>query len=157
MDSVLEQASQAARVIRNTLGEHFDIAVVLGSGLGGLADKLLDKQELDYAKIPHFPTSTVSFSRGKTYVRCAGRKTGSADGGTVSLLRGLHLCPDGFSRPGDEPFKHPVSAGDQCRGRDRHFLCPGGPDVHHRSHQVFFRQPGPRGAHPGNSGPVFLI
>lgn len=90
MDSVLEQASQAARVIRNTLGEHFDIAVVLGSGLGGLADKLFDKQELDYSKIPHFPTSTVSSHAGKLM-------SGVLGGKRVLLMAGRFHFYEGYT------------------------------------------------------------
>jgi hypothetical protein len=35
------------------------IAIICGSGLGGLADDLQDQKAFDYKDIPSFPTSTV--------------------------------------------------------------------------------------------------
>lgn len=49
------------------------IAIVLGSGLGGFADKLEDRRELSYAAIPGFPVSTVAGHAGKLI---AGRLAG---------------------------------------------------------------------------------
>ena len=42
-----------------------DTAIVLGSGLGGLADELENKIIMDYKDIPHFPVSTVEGHAGK--------------------------------------------------------------------------------------------
>ncbi|XP_056272809.1 purine nucleoside phosphorylase 6 [Pseudoliparis swirei] len=41
------------------------VAIICGSGLGGLADQLLDKTVVKYDKIPHFPTSTVPGHAGQ--------------------------------------------------------------------------------------------
>lgn len=40
------------------------LAVVLGSGLGRLADSLTDSVEIPFSKIPHFPCSTVQGHEG---------------------------------------------------------------------------------------------
>ncbi|MGY6644819.1 MAG: purine-nucleoside phosphorylase [Salinarimonas sp.] len=40
-------------------------AIVLGTGLGGLADELEDARSVDYAAIPHFPQSAVSGHAGR--------------------------------------------------------------------------------------------
>jgi len=41
------------------------VAIICGSGLGGLADLLVDKTVLKYETIPHFPTSTVPGHAGQ--------------------------------------------------------------------------------------------
>ncbi|XP_068458369.1 purine nucleoside phosphorylase 6 [Clinocottus analis] len=41
------------------------VAIICGSGLGGLADLLGDKQVFKYEEIPHFPTSTVPGHAGQ--------------------------------------------------------------------------------------------
>jgi xanthosine phosphorylase len=64
----------AADAIRPTLkGLAPKIAIVLGSGLGGLADTLSDARTLSYADIPGFPVSTVAGHAGKLI---AGRLAG---------------------------------------------------------------------------------
>jgi purine-nucleoside phosphorylase len=40
-------------------------AIVLGTGLGGLVDKIKDKVNIDYCDIPHFPISTVDSHAGQ--------------------------------------------------------------------------------------------
>ncbi len=44
------------------------VAVVLGSGLGSLAERLVDPLTIPYAEIPHFPTATVYGHRGNLVV-----------------------------------------------------------------------------------------
>ncbi len=41
------------------------IGIVLGTGLGGMARKIKIKKSFDYSAIPHFPTSTVEFHKGR--------------------------------------------------------------------------------------------
>jgi hypothetical protein len=38
-----------------------DVAMILGSGLGDLADRIEDAVRIDYADIPHFMTSKVRY------------------------------------------------------------------------------------------------
>lgn len=40
------------------------IAIILGTGLGGLAEEITDKKELPYSQIPNFPVSTVVGHKG---------------------------------------------------------------------------------------------
>lgn len=64
----------AADAIRPTLkGLAPKIAIVLGSGLGGLADTLTEARTLSYADVPGFPVSTVAGHAGKLI---AGRLAG---------------------------------------------------------------------------------
>ena len=55
----------AADYLRQKLPGSVEIAVVLGTGLGGLLDQLEDKVEIPYEEIPNFLLSTVSSHPGK--------------------------------------------------------------------------------------------
>jgi purine-nucleoside phosphorylase len=61
--SALERANEAVSYLRASLPEGLQrpkVAIVCGSGLGGLADTIHSESrtEYDYASIPHFPRST---------------------------------------------------------------------------------------------------
>jgi len=58
------RAEGAADALRRSVGEAPAVAVVLGSGLGGVADRLLDASTIPYASIPDFPAPTVAGHRG---------------------------------------------------------------------------------------------
>jgi purine-nucleoside phosphorylase len=60
------QVSEAAAWLRSRLGSGAaQLAVVLGSGLGAVADALTDAVIIPYADIPHFPQSTVEGHSGR--------------------------------------------------------------------------------------------
>ncbi len=50
----------AASVIRNRAGSGFSIGIVLGSGLGSLADDIQDAIRISYSDLANFPTASVS-------------------------------------------------------------------------------------------------
>ncbi len=54
-----ERIETAAHLLQRKINEPAKVAVVLGSGLGVLADRLTDTVVIPYAEIPHFPTPTV--------------------------------------------------------------------------------------------------
>jgi purine-nucleoside phosphorylase len=61
--SSFQRANEAVAHLRNTLPEGLQkpqVAIVCGSGLGGLADTIHTelRAEYDYGSIPHFPRST---------------------------------------------------------------------------------------------------
>jgi len=76
----------AAALIRARAGGRTPrLGIVLGSGLGGLADLLEDAVALPYAEIPGFPTSTVAGHAGRFLL-------GELDGVTVACMQGrFHL------------------------------------------------------------------
>jgi xanthosine phosphorylase len=76
----------AAAVIRERAGGRAPrLGIVLGSGLGGLADLLEDAVAIPYAEIPGFPVSTVAGHAGRFLV-------GELDGMTVACMQGrFHL------------------------------------------------------------------
>ena len=68
-----EPADRAARLIQERASLPYEIGIVLGSGLGGLAAAVTDAVRIPYAELPGFPVSSVS-SHGSEIV--AGRLEG---------------------------------------------------------------------------------
>jgi purine-nucleoside phosphorylase len=66
-----------------------DIALILGSGLGSLADEIQGIR-LDYSAIPHFPVSTVEGHAGKLVL-------GELEGRRVIALQGRFHFYEGYS------------------------------------------------------------
>ena len=65
MDTRLERINTAAAYLQEQLGEFRPFAgIVLGSGLGKLADKIEDKKVIPYKEIPGFPVSTAVGHKG---------------------------------------------------------------------------------------------
>lgn len=59
------EAQSAARVIRSQLGGHSpDLAIILGSGLGALAEEIDAVARIPFAEIPEFPAATVAGHAG---------------------------------------------------------------------------------------------
>ena len=67
-----------------------EIALVLGSGLGGFAEKIDVKQTLDYKDIPDFPVSTVWGHAGKFVF-------GYCDGVPVAVMQGRVHMYEGYT------------------------------------------------------------
>jgi purine-nucleoside phosphorylase len=60
------EALAAARAIRASVGDLAPhAAIVLGSGLGGLADRIESPTAIDYRDVPGFPAATVAGHAGK--------------------------------------------------------------------------------------------
>ena len=51
-----------------------ETAIILGTGLGSLADEITDKYEIPYEHIPYFPVSTVEGHKGKLIFGKLGQK-----------------------------------------------------------------------------------
>ena len=62
---MLNKIKETATYIRKNFGEIPPTAIILGTGLGELAEHIGDKQELPYAEIPNFPLSTVEGHSGR--------------------------------------------------------------------------------------------
>jgi purine-nucleoside phosphorylase len=63
--STAERASEAADSVRARGGTRPDLALILGSGLGDLADEILSPVVVPYSEVPHFPVSTVHGHAGQ--------------------------------------------------------------------------------------------
>ncbi|MCD8261149.1 MAG: purine-nucleoside phosphorylase [Bacteroides sp.] len=62
---MLEKIQETAAYIRGKVKEMPATAIILGTGLGSLANEITDKQEIPYEEIPNFPVSTVEGHSGK--------------------------------------------------------------------------------------------
>lgn len=89
--SLYDRASEASRYIHaKAKGRTPLVAVVLGSGLGGVADAVEDGVEIPYSEIPHFVSSTVEGHAGKLII-------GSCGGVDVVLMKGRVHFYEGYS------------------------------------------------------------
>lgn len=61
----VEKINEAVEFVKSKIENIPNIAIILGTGLGGLAKELHLELEIDYHDIPHFPISTVESHRGK--------------------------------------------------------------------------------------------
>lgn len=77
-DALIEKA---VAVVEPRLGGHVDLAIVLGTGLGGVAEAVEDPTVIPYAEIPGFPDSGVSGHTAQLVV-------GKLEGRRVALLQG---------------------------------------------------------------------
>jgi len=65
MLELFDQIEAAAAAIRATWNETPHAGVILGTGLGKLAERIDVAATLDYQDIPHFPSSTATSHRGR--------------------------------------------------------------------------------------------
>ena len=65
-------------------------AIILGTGLGRLADEIVIEQEIPYSEIPHFPQSTVEGHSGKLLL-------GKLGGKDVLAMQGRFHFYEGYS------------------------------------------------------------
>jgi purine-nucleoside phosphorylase len=61
----LENVEASAAVIQSRYAVAPDVAIILGTGLGGLAGRIESSVTIDYADIPTFPLSTVESHAGR--------------------------------------------------------------------------------------------
>ena len=67
-----------------------EIGIILGTGLGQLTDEIEVISEVSYDQIPHFPTATVEFHKGKLIY-------GTLEGKTVIIMQGRFHLYEGYS------------------------------------------------------------
>lgn len=80
--------NEAASYIQKQYASPIDIAIILGSGLGPLANEIKNPTIIDYADIPHFPVSTIPGHEGKLYIGHIGEKTVCAMKGRFHYYEG---------------------------------------------------------------------
>lgn len=87
---LFERVQTAARAVSEQLDlDTPTAAVVLGSGLGGVADRLTDARRVAYASLPCFPETTVAGHPGRLVAgKIPGGPGSKAVGKTVLLLCG---------------------------------------------------------------------
>ena len=78
----------ACEYIRDKFPGKIDIAIVLGSGLGPLANEIENPIVIDYSEIPHFPVPTLLGHDGKLIIGKIGDKTVCAMKGRFHYYEG---------------------------------------------------------------------
>ena len=76
-----EQVSTACEYIKNITTFKPKICIVLGSGLGKLAEEVENQIIIPYTDIPHWPSSTVAGHAGRLVL-------GSLHGHHVAVMQG---------------------------------------------------------------------
>ena len=97
------RVDEAAAAIREHLTADARIGIILGTGLGALADEIDADAVLSYDDIPHFPVSTVESHHGKLLL-------GRLDGVPVIALQGRFHLYEGYG-PKEITFPVRVLAG----------------------------------------------
>jgi purine-nucleoside phosphorylase len=87
-------ADAAAQLILSRTSLRPQIALVLGSGLGGFADSLTDAVRIPYAEIPAFPRSTAIGHAGQMVIGIVAGKPGSVP---VAAMQGRVHLYEGYS------------------------------------------------------------
>jgi purine-nucleoside phosphorylase len=86
----LYKVIEASNYIKNKIGEVPEIAVILGSGLGSLAEEIKDKSFINYSEIPYFPVSTVVGHLGRFVF-------GILEGKKVIVMQGRFHFYEGYN------------------------------------------------------------
>jgi purine-nucleoside phosphorylase len=88
-DDLYDRVHAAAAVVRARLGGRTPaVGLILGSGLGGFADRLADPVRIDYGELPGFPVSKVHGHAGRLVIGERGGATCVAMQGRVHLYEG---------------------------------------------------------------------
>ncbi len=87
----LESVNAAADVVRAQCEAVPDVAIVLGTGLGGLAREIDVAATVEYAEIPGFPLSTVESHAGRLLCGALGGKSVVAMQGRFHRYEGYSL------------------------------------------------------------------
>jgi purine-nucleoside phosphorylase len=85
---LFDRVQEAAKAIRNILPATPRAAVVLGTGLGGLANQINDVRELSYGDVPNFPVPTVKSHTGRVVAGTLGGVPVLAFDGRFHLYEG---------------------------------------------------------------------
>jgi purine-nucleoside phosphorylase len=65
MQGLADHIAEAAGAIRKAWPHEARVGIILGTGLGGLAEEIRTEAALDYESIPHFPRSTAVSHAGR--------------------------------------------------------------------------------------------
>ena len=113
-DQVSEAATfLGARLISNGAVLQPRLGIVLGSGLGAVADAIDNPLAISYSEIPHFPQSTVEGHSGRIVAGNLGGVPVIIMQGRGAFLRGLH------AGAGYVPHARAGRAGTAGRGSDQ--------------------------------------
>lgn len=87
---MLEKINETVSWLKTKTSFTPEVAIILGSGLGGLADKINKQFEIPYTEIPNFPVSTVKGHGSKLIL-------GELSGKKVAALQGRFHFYEGYT------------------------------------------------------------
>ncbi len=88
----LEQIDEAVRAVRKRITSQPRIAMILGSGLGSLAETIDKPEIIPFTEIPHWPVSTVVGHMGRLIA-------GSLQKKNILVMQGRTHYYEGYSMP----------------------------------------------------------
>jgi purine-nucleoside phosphorylase len=91
MDSYSEKIDQALNFLKKQVAGDMQNAMILGSGLGGIAKEVLERIVIPYAEIPGFPVSTIPGHRGEAIFGKLGGKPVFIFSGRFHFYQGYSL------------------------------------------------------------------
>lgn len=86
-----ERIEACAQAVRRRFPRPVDVAIILGTGLGALADEIAVEEAIDYRDLPNFPLSTVESHSGRLLCGTLGGKTVVAMQGRFHRYEGYTL------------------------------------------------------------------
>lgn len=88
--TLYDQLQEALSAVRKRTTRQVEVGLILGSGLGGLADSLEEALHIPYSEIPHFCPSTVHGHAGELVI-------GNLDGLCVAVMKGRLHYYEGYT------------------------------------------------------------
>jgi purine-nucleoside phosphorylase len=89
-DMTFKNVQETAEFLRQQGMINAEVAIILGTGLGRLADDICAEVVIEYDNIPHFPVSTVESHKGRLIY-------GSLNGRSVVAMQGRFHFYEGYS------------------------------------------------------------
>lgn len=112
--NIPDSETQVARVdaaiaaVRAVTDSKFRIGLILGTGLGKLAERIDVQHTISYDSIPHFPVSTVESHQGRLLI-------GTLEGVSVICMQGRMHVYEGYSaREATFPIRVVAGLGIEC-------------------------------------------
>lgn len=89
--ALYQRVEAAAKVVARRAGGRPEVAIILGTGLGGLAEEMTVETEIPYGEIPGFPLSTVETHAGRLLLGRLGTRRVVAMQGRFHRYEGYDL------------------------------------------------------------------
>ena len=141
-----ERADRAARLIHARLGLAYEVGIVLGSGLGGLASSVADAVRIPYARASRLPRFERLLAWQRSRRRPRRRRAGHRPLRPRALLRGRRCERDAHADRDAEGARLRHAHPHQRRRVAAHRGWPRRDHADHRPHRLFRPQPADRRA-----------
>lgn len=153
--TMLNKIKEASQFIQNAQSSSPEIGIVLGTGLGGLANEIEISTSIPYSEIPHFPLATVESHSGNLLFGKLGDKEVVAMQGRFHFYEGYSMEEVTFPiRVMKEIGVNLLILSNACGGLNPDYEK--GDIMVIRDHIGLFLPPPLRGKHEDSFGPRFV-